>query len=58
VRFSTTGRPLAASPKTRIDRLALQCEDPEGALVDAVQQFSARESFERLDPKRELTERH
>src|SRR3954452_4747397 len=60
--MALTGAQLATvSPRAseaRIDRLALHRQDAGSALVAAVQGVSAREPFERLDPERELAERH
>jgi hypothetical protein len=39
----------------RIDRLALERQDTEDALVNPAERLFADESFERLDPERELT---
>ena len=41
----------------RIDRLALQGEDAEHALVNAPERFSLHEPFEPFDPQRELAQR-
>src|SRR4051812_19569771 len=38
----------------RVDRLALEGEDAEDALVDAAERLAADEPLERLDPEREL----
>ena len=41
----------------RIDRLALQCEDAEDALVHAVEGLFGDEPFQGLDAERELPQR-
>ena len=40
--------------QARVDRLALESEDAETALVHATKRLAANEPLERLDPEREL----
>ena len=43
------------SLESRVNRLALQGEDPEHALVNASERFSLNEALESFDPQRELS---
>src|SRR5436190_11745151 len=46
--------PIAYRLQARIDRLALERQDPEDTLVDAAQRLAADEALERLDPEGKL----
>src|SRR5206468_634302 len=50
-------RGAARRSEARVDRLALERQDPEDALVDAVQRLLAREALQRLHAQRELAQR-
>src|SRR6188508_1805139 len=48
------GRGLEGPSETRVDRLALERQDAEDALVDASQRLASREALEPFDAEREL----
>lgn len=52
-----TGTRTWADSETRVDRLALQCEHGEHALVHPPQRFAAGESLQRLDAQGVLAQR-
>ena len=48
---------MARFSEPRVDRLALEREDAEDALVDAAERLAAHEALERFDAERELAQR-